>query len=256
MVAGFSACRIFLDAHGREASLDSGHHIGQASPAYPLARRPTAGLVAGSRAIVSESQLPIIMIIQRSILVPVLFAVLAAGCGKRIKPLEPAPVSTAQADSMERARQQAMEDSLRMVREREAERLRQVAAQAEALEAAREAEAIAVITGTVYFEYDRSELSSEARATLDAKVPALQARPAFRIRITGHTDERGSSEYNLALGLRRAAELKAYLVANGISAARIDISSMGEERPAAQGSNEAAWSQNRRAEFVQATGEP
>lgn len=105
----------------------------------------------------------------------------------------------------------------------------------------------------MYFEYDQSALSAESRATLDAKVPALQARPAFRIRITGHTDERGSSEYNLALGLRRAAELKAYLVSSGIDASRIDISSMGEERPAAQGSTEAAWAQNRRAEFVQVT---
>lgn len=175
----------------------------------------------------------------------------AAGCGKKIKPLAPAPVSTAQADSIERARQQAVDDSLRALRERELERQRQAAA----LAAAQEAEAIALITGTVYFDYDQSALTAESRATLDAKVPALQARPAFRIKITGHTDERGSSEYNLALGLRRAAELKAYLVANGIDAARIDISSMGEERPAAQGSNEAAWALNRRAEFVQVTGE-
>jgi peptidoglycan-associated lipoprotein len=178
-------------------------------------------------------------------------ALTAAGCSKKIKPLTPAPVSTAQADSIERARQQAVDDSLRALREREQERQRQAAA----LAAAQEAEAIALITGTVYFDYDQSALSAEARATLDAKVPALQARPAFRIKITGHTDERGSSEYTLALGLRRAAELKAYLVANGIDGARIDISSMGEERPAAQGSNEAAWALNRRAEFVQVTGE-
>ena len=172
-------------------------------------------------------------------------------CGKRIKPIAPAPVSTASADSLDRVRQQAIDDSLRALRERELERQRQQAA----LAAAQEAEAIALITGTVYFDYDQSALSAEARATLDAKVPALQVRPGFRIRITGHTDERGSSEYNLALGLRRAAELKAYLVANGIGASRIDISSMGEERPAAQGSNESAWALNRRAEFVQVTDE-
>lgn len=186
-----------------------------------------------------------------SLLLVALAALTAAACGKKIKPMTPVPVSTAQADSIERARQQAVEDSLRAVREREIERQR-VEAQ---LAAAREQEAIAVITGTVYFDYDQSALSPEARVTLDAKVPALQARPAFRIQITGHTDERGSSEYNLALGLRRAAELKAYLVANGIDASRIDISSMGEERPAAQGSNEAAWALNRRAEFVQVTGD-
>ncbi len=175
--------------------------------------------------------------------------VLAGACGKRIKPLTPTPISAAQADSAERARQQAVDDSLRAIRERELERQRREAE----LVAAQNAEAIEVITGTVYFEYDQSTLSAEARGLLEAKVPALQARPGFRIRITGHTDERGSFEYNLALGLRRAAELKAYLVANGIDASRIDISSMGEERPAAPGSNEAAWALNRRAEFVQVT---
>ena len=180
-----------------------------------------------------------------------LLGLTAAACSKKITPLAPAPVSTAQADSIARARQQAVDDSLRAVRERELERRRSEAA----LVAAQEAEAIALITGTVYFDYDQSALSAEARATLDSKVPALQARPAFRIRITGHTDERGSSEYNLALGLRRAAELKAYLVANGIDASRIDISSMGEERPVAAGSNEAAWALNRRAEFIQVTGD-
>jgi len=175
-----------------------------------------------------------------------------AACGKRMKPLVATPISTAQADSIERAQQQAVDDSLRAIRERELERERQAAQ----LVAAQEAEAIALITGTVYFEYDQAALSAESRATLDAKIPALQARPAFRVRITGHTDERGSSEYNLALGLRRAAELKAYLVANGIDASRIDISSMGEERPAVAGSAESAWAQNRRAEFVQVTDEP
>jgi len=180
-----------------------------------------------------------------------LLGLTAAACSKKIKPLAPAPVSIAQADSIARARQQAVDDSLRAVRERELERRRREVA----LVAAQEAEAIALITGTVYFDYDQSALSAEARATLDSKVPALQARPGFRIRITGHTDERGSSEYNLALGLRRAAELKAYLVANGIDASRIDISSMGEERPAAAGSNEAAWALNRRAEFIQVTGD-
>ncbi|MBA3578695.1 MAG: OmpA family protein [Gemmatimonadaceae bacterium] len=179
-----------------------------------------------------------------------------AACGKRMKPLVATPISTAQADSMERARQQAVDDSLRAIRERELERERERERQAALLVAAQEAEAIALITGTVYFEYDQAALSAESRATLDAKIPALQARPAFRVRITGHTDERGSSEYNLALGLRRAAELKAYLVANGIDATRIDISSMGEERPAVAGSAESAWAQNRRAEFVQVTDEP
>lgn len=184
-----------------------------------------------------------------AIALSVVLALSMVACGKRMKPLVATPISTAQADSIERARQQGVDDSLRAIRERELERQRQAAQ----LVAAREAEAIALITGTVYFEYDQSALSAESRSTLDAKIPALQARPAFRVRITGHTDERGSSEYNLALGLRRAAELKAYLVANGVDASRIDISSMGEERPAVAGSGESAWAQNRRAEFAQVT---
>lgn len=184
-----------------------------------------------------------------------LMALGAASC-KRVKPIAPAPVPAAQADSIERARQQAVDDSLRAAQERERQLQQERQRQAAELAAVQEAEAIAAITGTVYFDYDQSALSPEARVTLDAKVPALQARPEFRIRITGHTDERGSSEYNLALGLRRAAELKAYLMAHGIDGGRIDISSMGEERPAAQGSSEAAWALNRRAEFTQVTGEP
>lgn len=107
----------------------------------------------------------------------------------------------------------------------------------------------ATLTATVHFELDQSELRGEDKAVLDAKVPILQANPAVMIRIGGHTDERGSDEYNLALGQRRAAAAKAYLVQHGISVARIETISYGEERPVAQGSDEGAWSQNRRAEF-------
>jgi peptidoglycan-associated lipoprotein len=80
-------------------------------------------------------------------------------------------------------------------------------------------------------------------------VPILQANSGVMIRIAGHTDERGSDEYNLALGQRRAAAVKAYLVQRGIADARIATASYGEEHPIAQGNDESAWSQNRRAEF-------
>lgn len=101
----------------------------------------------------------------------------------------------------------------------------------------------------VFFDYDASEIRADQRAALDAKIPILRANPALRIRIAGHTDERGSDEYNMALGQRRAAAAKRYLVSQGIEGARIEIVSLGEERPAAQGSDDAAFSQNRRAEF-------
>ena len=91
--------------------------------------------------------------------------------------------------------------------------------------------------------------AADDRAILDAKVPILQANTGVTLRISGHTDERGSDEYNLALGQRRAAAVKAYLVQHGIAESRIETISYGEERPIAQGSDESAFSQNRRAEF-------
>jgi peptidoglycan-associated lipoprotein len=101
----------------------------------------------------------------------------------------------------------------------------------------------------VHFDYDQAELRPGDRAILDAKVPILQANSGVTIRIAGHTDERGSDEYNLALGQRRAAAVKAYLVQHGIADSRISTVSYGEEKPIAQGEDESAWSQNRRAEF-------
>ena len=105
------------------------------------------------------------------------------------------------------------------------------------------------LTAPIMFAYDQSEITDEARATLDAKIPVLNANPGLRIRVAGHTDSRGSDEYNLALGQRRAASAKRYLTQRGVDAGRIDIISYGEERPVAQGEDESAWSQNRRDEF-------
>lgn len=107
----------------------------------------------------------------------------------------------------------------------------------------------AALTATVHFDYDQADLRAEDRAILDAKVPVLQANPGVTIRIQGHTDERGSDEYNLALGQRRAAAVKRYLVDHGIADSRMQTITYGEERPVAQGSDESAYAQNRRAEF-------
>ena len=116
------------------------------------------------------------------------------------------------------------------------------------------ARARAALTATVYFDYNSSDLRADSRASLDSRIPVLRANPAIRLVIAGHTDERGSTEYNLALGQRRAAEVRRYLTANGIAEARIEIVSFGEERPAVSGGGESAWSQNRRAEFEIASG--
>jgi peptidoglycan-associated lipoprotein len=107
----------------------------------------------------------------------------------------------------------------------------------------------AALTATVHFDYDQSDLRAEDRAILDAKVPILQANPWVTFQIQGHTDERGSDEYNLALGQRRAATVKRYLIDHGIAESRLQTITYGEERPVAQGRDEGAYAQNRRAEF-------
>ncbi len=119
-----------------------------------------------------------------------------------------------------------------------------------AIEAARSA-----LLQTIFFDYDSDELRSDARSTLDDKMRVLNANPQLRLRIEGHTDERGSDEYNLALGRRRADQAKRYLSDRGIDAARIETMSFGRERPAVAGSSEEAWAQNRRGEFVIVAGD-
>lgn len=102
---------------------------------------------------------------------------------------------------------------------------------------------------TIYFEYDADELRDDAKVNLDAKISVLNANPAVKIRVAGHCDERGSDEYNIALGRRRAEAAKRYLSDRGIDASRIETASFGRERPAVQGTSEEAWSRNRRGEF-------
>ena len=101
-----------------------------------------------------------------------------------------------------------------------------------------------------FFDYDSAELSSSAQSTLDADGKVLNDNASTSVTIEGHCDERGTVEYNLALGDRRAAAAKDYLVRFGIAANRISVVSYGEERPFASGADESAYAQNRRAHFV------
>ena len=103
------------------------------------------------------------------------------------------------------------------------------------------------IGDTVYFAFDSFSLDSVAQGTLDRQAGLLLKSAGINVTIEGHTDERGTREYNLALGERRATAVKDYLVAYGINPERIRTISFGEERPAVAGSNEAAWAKNRRA---------
>ncbi len=98
----------------------------------------------------------------------------------------------------------------------------------------------------VFFDTDKSDLQANARKTLERQAAWLQNNPNYSITVEGHCDERGTREYNLALGDRRAAAVKNYLVALGVDPNRVATISYGKERPEALGSNAAAWSQNRR----------
>lgn len=111
-------------------------------------------------------------------------------------------------------------------------------------------EMLAKVGSTVYFGYDQSTLTAEAQATLDSQAAFLKANPTIRIVIEGHCDERGTREYNLALGDRRAVAVRDYLLAKGLNAARVRTVSYGKERPAVSGSNEGSWEFNRRAATV------
>ena len=102
----------------------------------------------------------------------------------------------------------------------------------------------------IFFDYDKSDLSPEARATVEALAAWMSSYPATTIGIEGHCDERGTREYNLALGERRASSVHDYLVALGVAPNRLSTISYGKERPAVLGSNEESWAQNRRDVFV------
>ena len=179
----------------------------------------------------------------RAVAALLLILPVAVGCSrKRVSPTPQAAGDRAASDDGARRDSIARADAAR----------RDSLAREASLREARErrlAEARAALAAPVYFAYDRSDLSPEARGILDAKAPILSASPALRLRLTGHTDSRGSDEYNLALGQRRAATAKRYLTDRNIDAGRIEIVSFGEERPTCSEESEGCWSRNRRVEF-------
>jgi peptidoglycan-associated lipoprotein len=109
---------------------------------------------------------------------------------------------------------------------------------------------LAAIGNTVYFDFDSSALTADTEGTLMRQAAFLNANPALTVTIEGHCDERGTREYNLALGERRATAARDFLLAQGVDSARIRTISYGKERPAVVGSNESAWAKNRRSATV------
>ena len=177
------------------------------------------------------------------------FALIALGACRKTPPATPEPepaVPSINQDSINRVRDSVATADAR----RRAEQARQDSiANAAALTSQQQAEMVATLGNVVYFDYDDATISPQGQAVLDAKIPILLANPSLTIRVAGHTDERGSAEYNLALAQRRAIAVKGYLSTRGVSSNRIEAVSYGEEYPVAEGAMESAWAQNRRAEF-------
>ncbi len=182
----------------------------------------------------------------RRFIVPVLAATLLVVACKKHVPPPPAPTGpTAEQLAKQRA------DSIARVRaaERKAAEARAKAEAAAAHEKA-VAEAKATLEEMVHFDFDKSDIRDDAAAILRRKVAVLRASPQVQIRIEGFADERGSTEYNLALGERRAEAVKNFLTGYGLAASRFTTFSYGEARPIDPAHNEEAWAKNRRDQFV------
>lgn len=171
-----------------------------------------------------------------------LLALVMAGCGGSPPPPEPEPepVVQPQPERDLEAERRAREEAERRRREEEERRRRE----------AERSRVMSIVAERVHFDFDKSDIRSDAEPVLQRKVSVLREYPGIRLRLEGHCDERGSNEYNLALGQRRAESVRRYLMSYGIDAGRFQMISYGEERPLVNAQNEQAWGQNRRAEFV------
>ena len=171
-----------------------------------------------------------------SILTLLAAATLVAACGKKPAPEQPAPQPTPSAQDV------APPPPPPPARNDDAERrAREAAAAAAKLRSD--------LADLIHFDFDKADVRTSDQGILDRKAAILGANTAVRLRIAGHCDERGSDEYNLALGNRRAAAAKRYLAGKGVDEGRLDVVSYGKERPLDPGHSEDAWAKNRRDEF-------
>lgn len=174
----------------------------------------------------------------------------AAACHPGAAPATTLAPSVDSSALAERARQDSLARAEAEARAREAARLaaQRRADSVAALGRASE-EAKATLASLIHFDFDKSAIRPGDAQVLDQKLPVLSANPTVRIRIAGNCDERGSDEYNLALGNRRAIQAKQYLVSHGVEANRIETVSYGKERPLDPAHTETAWAKNRNDEF-------
>ena len=175
-----------------------------------------------------------------SLLMLLTAAAFSVACGGKAAPEEPAPEPTPTAAPTPPP--EPVDDN-----SAERERLEKERMEREAAEKARTVSAD--LAAMINFDYDQAQVRPADQQTLDRKAAILAANPQVKLRISGHADERGSDEYNLALGNRRASAAKRYLENKGVDASRLEVVSYGEERPLNPGSDETAFAQNRRDEF-------
>jgi len=175
-----------------------------------------------------------------------------AACSKKKSAVDPMETYPSESQMGEEDTQQAeaaralAEEELKAQRIKEAEAARMAAQEAARIQ---EEARMQFVNEDVYFNFDDASLSADARMALKNKVAWLRENPNASVLVEGHCDERGTLEYNIALGQRRAESVKTFMVNAGISASRINTISYGEERPVDVAGNEAAWAKNRRAHF-------
>ncbi len=187
----------------------------------------------------------------RTFVATALAAVVFVGACKKEPPptAEPTGPTQAELDSIEAERQRLLAEEAAL-REAEEAATREAVAREAAL-----AEARATLAERIHFDYDVAEIRPDAERVLRAKLGILRASSNVMLRVEGHCDDRGSNEYNDALGNRRAQAVVDFFTNFGLDASRFDIVSFGEDRPLVTRSDEDAWAQNRRAEFIITAGQ-
>ena len=179
-----------------------------------------------------------------SLIVLLALTLALGGCGKKNKEVETNPEATASGQEEGVENVDLQEESF------QGKELAGETNEGEDLEAEKEAAHPAVLLQDVFFDYDKYDLSDEARDRLNQDGRLLREEKGVHVLLEGHCDERGTVQYNLALGEKRAQEVKEYLANLGIDPSRFEIVSYGKEKPFASGHTEEAWAQNRRVHFV------